>query len=81
MHLDIRRHRTRAEAEVEPAVRQVVQKCQAAGHVNRVMVLKTDRGGAEPDGLRHTECPRDKDLGHHDVLDRRRVMLADPDLV
>ena len=69
-----------AEAEVEPALGQVIEKRQPAGDVGRVVLVEADRRRPHADALRLAQRAGDEDLGHHDVLVLHRVMLADPEL-
>ena len=76
----IRRHAARAEAEIEPALGEVVQKGQPAGHVGRMVLIETDRSRTQPNPAGLPQGPCDEALGHHDVLVFHGVMLTDPEL-
>ncbi len=68
------------EAEVEPALGQVIEERQPAGDVGRVVLIETNGGRTQADAARLSQGASDEDLRHHDVLVLHRVMLADPEL-
>ena len=69
-----------AEAEVEPALAEVVEERQPAGDVGRVVLVEANRRRPHADAPRLAQRAGDEDLRHHDVLVLHRVMLADPEL-
>ena len=71
---------SRAETEVEAAVRQVVEEGDAGRHVGRVVLVEADRGGSQADALGLPEHAADEDLGHDDRLVPHGVVFADPEL-
>ena len=58
----------------------MVEKRQAAGNVRRMVLIETDRGGAQANRLGFPQRAGDEDLWHHDRLVLHRVMFADPEL-
>jgi hypothetical protein len=59
----------------------MVEHCQAAGNVRRVMLLHAYRSRPQPDSLGVRKRAGDKELGHRDRLVLHRMMFADPELV
>ena len=79
--LHVGRDRSRSETDIEPAVRHVIQKRQPPRDVGRMVVLQADRRRSDANALRQPEHFRQEDLRHDDVLDARRMVLADPEIV
>ena len=69
------------EADVQPSVRQVIEEREPTRDVSRVVVLQADRRRTDANRLRQPEHLAEKDLRHDDVLVRRRMVLADPEIV
>ena len=70
-----------AEAEVEPSLREVIQKCEPCGHVGRMVQIEAHGRGSQANAFGHSEYAADEHLGDHDGLEPHGVVLADPELV
>ena len=79
--LHVGRDGSRSETDIEPAVRHVIQERQPPRHVGRMVVLQADRRRSDANALRQAEHFCQEDLRHDDVLDARRMVLADPEIV
>ncbi len=79
--LHVGRDGSGSETNIEPAVRHVIQKRQPARHMGRMVVLEADRRRSDANTLGQAEHFSQEDLRHDDVLDARRMVLTDPEIV
>src|SRR5207249_1722243 len=69
-----------AEAEIEAALAEVIEKRQPASHVGWVMLVEADGGRTQANAFGLSQSAGNKNLGHDDVLVFHRVMFANPEL-
>ena len=69
------------EAEVEPSLREVIQKRESRGYVGRMMQIEAHGRGSQTNAVGHSEHAADEHLGDHDRLEPHGVVLADPEFV
>jgi hypothetical protein len=77
-HRPVARQTARGDAEVEPALGDVVEHSHPVGQLRRMMIRQKETTGGETDLPRLHQRLRDQKIGRGMRLPWRRVMLADP---
>ena len=75
------RHAAISETEIQPTLGKVIEEREPTRHVGGMVLVETDRRGAQSNPLRLAQHAANEDLRHYDGLVFHRVVLADPELL
>ncbi len=77
-HRPVARQPARGDAEIEPALRQMVEHRDPVGELGRVVIGQQETARREADPARLHQRLGDQEIGRRVRLPRRGVVLADP---